>query len=63
MDTTSSVGETKQGVERPPGVCVPWAEKKAELPPITGDEQLVRRVWEETDALAYMYIWHLVVSF
>jgi hypothetical protein len=48
---------------RPPGVCVPWDQKKRQLPPITGDEALVRKTWEDFDGLAHMYIWHLLVSF
>jgi hypothetical protein len=48
---------------RRPGVCIPWEEKLAELPPITGDARLVRRVWEDVDGLAYVYIWHCLVSF
>ena len=54
---------TDQPVNRPPGTCIPWEEKKTELPPITGDEQLVKNVWESVDGLAYTYIWQLVVSF
>ncbi|MCY2952856.1 MAG: hypothetical protein NTU53_12910 [Planctomycetota bacterium] len=50
-------------INRPPGVCVPWEEKKKELPPIVGDEQLVKRIWEENDGLAYVYIWQLLLSF
>lgn len=46
-----------------PGVCFPWAEKRAELPPIGGDEALFERVWGEVDGLAYMYIWQLLESF
>jgi methoxylated aromatic compound---corrinoid protein Co-methyltransferase len=46
-----------------PGVCVPWDQKKAELPEITGDEKLVKKVWEQNDSLAYTFIWQLVVSF
>ena len=46
-----------------PGVCIPWEKKRAELPPITGDEELVRRIWEANDALAYTYIWHCLLSF
>jgi uroporphyrinogen-III decarboxylase len=48
---------------RKPGVCVPWEEKLGELPPITGDADLVRRVWENVDALGHMYIWHCLLSF
>jgi hypothetical protein len=45
------------------GVCHPWEEKLAELPPIQGDAALCRRVWEDIDALAYMYIWQVLLSF
>lgn len=48
---------------RPPGTCTPWEEKEKELPAICGDKELVRRVWEETDALAYLYIWHCLLAF
>ncbi|RME91673.1 MAG: hypothetical protein D6766_11505 [Verrucomicrobia bacterium] len=48
---------------RAPGVCVPWAEKAAELPEITGDAELVRRVWEEVDSLGYTFIWQCLLSF
>jgi len=49
--------------KKKPGVCIPWEEKAKELPEITGDAELVRRVWEEVDALAYTYVWHCLVSF
>ncbi len=52
----------QQGPRRP-GVCIPWEEKLAELPQITGDAELCRRVWEDVDGLAYTYIWHCLVSF
>lgn len=48
---------------RAPGVCVPWEEKAAELPEITGDVDLVRRVWEEVDSLGYTFIWQCLLSF
>jgi uroporphyrinogen-III decarboxylase len=46
-----------------PGVCLPWQEKSKELPEITGDRDLVRRVWENVDALGTTYIWQLLLSF
>ena len=49
--------------DRPPDVCIPWEEKLRELPEIKGDEELLRKVWKDIDALAYMYIWHCLVSF
>jgi hypothetical protein len=53
----------KQSEKRPPGTCVPWEEKRKEIPQITGDEKLVQRVWEDNDALGYMYIWQVLLSF
>jgi len=50
-------------VKRPPGTCIPWEEKRKELPPISGDENLVKRTWEEVDSLGYMYIWQILLSF
>jgi hypothetical protein len=46
-----------------PGVCIPWEEKRKELPNITGDEDLFKRIWEDNEALAYMYIWQVLLSF
>ncbi len=48
---------------RAPGVCVPWEEKRAEFPKIMGDEAIVQRTWEENDQLAYMFVWHCLLSF
>jgi len=49
--------------DRAPGVCVPWAEKLAELKGIKGDAALVQRVWEDVDVLGYLYIWQVLLSF
>lgn len=46
-----------------PGVCFPWDQKVKELPEITGDQDLVRKVWENVDAFGNMYIWQLLLSF
>ena len=46
-----------------PGVCIPWEQKLKELSEISGDKQLVQKVWEDVDALAYIYIWHCLLSF
>jgi len=51
--------ETKKA----PGVCIPWEEKRSELPPDLADPELIRRVWEDGDALAYNYIWQVLLSF
>lgn len=53
----------KQKIKRPLGVCIPWEEKLKELPKIPGDEKLIRVVWENIDALGYMYIWQCLLSF
>jgi hypothetical protein len=43
--------------------CFSWESKLPELPQPTGDPQLLKQVWQNLDALAYFYIWHLVLSF
>jgi hypothetical protein len=48
---------------RPPGTCIPWDEKRKEISDISGDEKLVRRIWEENDGWGYMYIWQVLLSF
>ncbi len=49
--------------QKAPGVCIPWEEKQRELPTIRGDAVLVKRIWEDTDALAHTYIWQCLLSF
>ena len=46
-----------------PGVCIPWETKREELPKISGDEKLLKRIWEDIDALGNMYIWQCLLSF
>lgn len=55
--------EHRGHTRRAPGVCVPWAEKQRELPEITGDAGLIRRVWEANDALGNTFIWQCLLSF
>ncbi len=47
----------------PPGICIPWERKARELPPITGDPDLVRDIWNEIEGLASTYIWQLLLAF
>jgi hypothetical protein len=49
--------------KRPPGTVVTWEEKRQEIPKITGDEELIKRIWQDCDAMAYMYIWQVLLSF
>jgi hypothetical protein len=46
-----------------PGVCFPWEEKLKELPAIVGDPRIAERIWNEAEGLAYLYIWHVLLSF
>jgi len=46
-----------------PGVCFPWDQRVKDLPEITGDKAMVRRVWEDVDTLGNMYIWQMLLSF
>ena len=41
-----------------PGTCIPWEEKVKELPELSGDTDLIKTIWESTDALGNLYIWH-----
>jgi hypothetical protein len=45
------------------GVCIPWEEKRAEIPEITGDPRLFQQIWENVDGLGNMYIWQCLLSF
>ncbi len=45
------------------GACIPWEHYKNELPSLTGDEAIVKRVWQEVDGLGYIFIWHCLLSF
>jgi len=58
---TGMTGHTASGPR--PGVCFPWEKKMVELPEITGDKDLLKRVWENVDALGNSYIWQLLLSF
>ncbi len=48
---------------RKPGACIPWEEKKTEIGSFSGDPNLVKSIWEETDSLGYLYIWQCLLSF
>jgi hypothetical protein len=61
---TTPAGQPPPQARRvPPGVCVPWQDKARELPPISGDVDLARRIWESIDGLGNMYIWQCLLSF
>ncbi len=46
-----------------PGVCRPWEDKVKDLPEITGDKELIRKVWNDIEGLANTYIWQVLLSF
>ena len=46
-----------------PGICFPWEEKKKQLPPILGDEDIIRTQWNNIEALGNTYIWQCLLSF
>jgi hypothetical protein len=45
----------------PPGVCIAWEEKLKELPEITGNPALCKKVWDDLEGLAYSYIWNTLL--
>ncbi|MCC7496655.1 MAG: hypothetical protein IT160_03695 [Bryobacterales bacterium] len=46
-----------------PGVCYPFEEKLARMPPVLGDMEIIRSQWEASERLAYLYIWNLLLCF
>jgi hypothetical protein len=46
-----------------PGECIPWEQRVKEYARILGDEEVVKKVWKETDMLAYLYIWACLIQF
>ena len=48
--------------KKAPGVCISWEEKVKEYGEITGDKEIVKKVWEDIDSLAYVYIWFCLIS-
>lgn len=46
-----------------PAVCFPWERRVREIQSLPGDADLCRRIWDNGEALAYFYIWHMVLSF
>ncbi|MFG0251935.1 MAG: uroporphyrinogen decarboxylase family protein, partial [Phycisphaerales bacterium JB038] len=54
---------SRWSTERLPGVCLPWQEKVAELPPLRARPELAQRIWENLDEFGYAFIWHCLVSF
>lgn len=53
----------QNNTKKNPGVCIAWEEKLKELPEVSGDQELIRKVWQDVDRLAYMYIWQCLLSF
>ncbi|OIQ60716.1 hypothetical protein MOTE_06800 [Moorella thermoacetica] len=39
------------------GTCVPWKVIKEELGELPGNEEIVKKEWENLDTLAYSFIW------
>jgi uroporphyrinogen-III decarboxylase len=63
-DRAAIKGMAGQSVPRVnPGVCFPWEERVKELPEITGSPELIKKVWQDIDALGNVYIWQLLLSF
>jgi hypothetical protein len=57
------IQEATDRLNRKPGVCIPWQEKVKDLPPVVANEELVKKIWENNDSLAYMYVWQMLLSF
>jgi hypothetical protein len=61
--------QTLKGLQNPaetrlkPGACFSWDDKLKELPTVTGDADMLRRVWDQVDALGNTFIWQVLLSF
>jgi hypothetical protein len=47
----------------PPGSVEPWEKAHTRWPEVTGNPQLVQDIWAQTDGLAYMFAWQMLLSF
>jgi hypothetical protein len=47
----------------PAGVCTPWEAVLPELPPLTGDAQLAKKIWDDVEGLGNLFIWQVLLSF
>ena len=47
----------------PPGTVRPWADQRAELPAGIENEPLLERIWQQTDAQAYLFVYQCLLSF
>ncbi|MCB9218287.1 MAG: hypothetical protein H6610_02360 [Ignavibacteriales bacterium] len=45
------------------GICIQWEDKHEEIPNISGDRELVKKIWEDIDSLGHMFIWQMLLSF
>ena len=52
----------EEKIEKKPGVCIPWEEKNKEYEDIKRDKELVKKVWEDIDNMAYIYIWFCLIA-
>jgi hypothetical protein len=52
----------EEKIEKKPGVCIPWEEKIKEYEEIKGDAELIKKVWEDIDSMAYIYIWFCLIA-
>ena len=60
METTN---DYPMNLKRRPGVCIPWEEAKERFGEIKGDEEQIKRIWEQNDAEAYDYYMQMLLSF
>jgi hypothetical protein len=44
-----------------PRMATPWQVKRAEIGGVMGDEDLIRKPWENLEAMAYVWLWQWVL--
>jgi len=43
--------------KRPIGTCIPWEEFARDIPSLQGDVDLMKKTWQDVDALGYSFLW------
>ena len=61
--TASPFPDPRITTSRPPGICVPWSEHRAERGAPRAGEEMMRGTWESLDGWGYVFIWQCLLSF
>jgi hypothetical protein len=46
-----------------PMTCMDWEAKRAEIENAIENEELTKKIWDDCESMAYIYIYHVLLSF